>query len=493
MLRPRSRPAALTAAVLLAAGLAAGCGGGSNTVGPAGTGAFLALATDVAEGAVWELNRPIRIEFNHPLDPSSISFGSVRIEGTSGAAAGRPVTGSFEIEAGSGGRILVFQPTCPTGENYDDGGLLPGGHRYRLSLPTASHFGATVLRDLAGRPLARGLERTFRTPLGTEPLFLDPRPGPAEVVAIDWPRGLNLYTDPEPFLTIHFDQPIDGRASNLGPDRIRVRYSEQPASIGGDPVFLHDLPGRAVLAENCTGEGAAVRFEFSGLLPEDRWLQVVLGNDFRDIAGQTRATEWRSEPHPTPTLSEVYGAALLGWNEDQETIDEFREDFLDGSGLDPAAALRVPPAVVRDGALEAGFAFTSGISSSADLELLEDLELRTEGQFFFYDANNRLFLAQDGVLRVDDLHIGPGATLRGEGQNPLIIYVQGSALIEGVIDVSGHDSYWPTSLNSPQYPEGPIVGACGGGQGGMASRITTALTPRGDPGQTAFGLSDGGG
>ncbi len=477
-----------------AALLLVGCGGGGALgAGEAATaGEFLVVGVNVPPGGVWQINRPIRIEFNHPVAPGSISLASVRIEGTSGAALGRPVTGSFELEAGSGGRVLVFQPSCPTSEELDDGGLLPGGHGYRIGIPAAGAYGSSVLRDTAGHRLARGLSRDFFTPGPGQSLFHDPEPGPPRVVGLEWPEGLNLYTAPEPWMTIRFDQPIDGRASNLSPDRLFLSYSAAPASAGGDPEFSERLPGRLVLAENCAGTGAAVRFEFSGILPPDRLVRVEMRNTFRDIAGQTNPVDWVSAPHRTPLLSETY-AALLGWSDADEAVDEFRESFAGSSWIDPQAALRLPPAEVRDGGLHATFEFTSGIAESADLVLDQDTELFTLGQVFLTGADGRAFQVSNGVLRVDDFHLMPGVRLRANGPNPLIIYVQGEARIEGRLDVSGYDSYWPTSLNSPQFPEGPVLGACGGGEGGMSSRIPHTYTPRGDSGATAFGLSMAGG
>ena len=490
---PMSR--SLLTLIATAALLSSACGGG-GALGPgeaATAGDFFVVGINVAEGEVWQLNRRIRIELNHPVDPVSIGLQSIRIEGVSAGVLGRPVTGGFELEAGSGGRLIVFQPTCPTSELLDNGGLLPGGHAYRVSLPAGGAYGSSALRDTAGHSLARGVSRGFVTPKSNQNLFLDGQPHPPRVVGIEWPAGLNLYTDPEPTVTIRFDQPIDGRLSNLNLDRLFLRYSEQTVSAGGTPSFRDKVPGRVVLAENCTGTGATVRFEISGLLPPDRLLQLEMTNSFRDIAGQTNPVDWVSDRHQTPFLSQVYGAALLGWDDDQEAVDEFQEHFLDGRGLDPAAALAVPPARLRDGAIEAAFEFTSGVSVDADLILDENVEVYTVGQVYLYSANGRLFLMNNGVLRVDDLHVQAGVTLRARGSNPLVIYVQGSARIDGVIDVSGFDSYWPTSLNSPQFPEGPVLGACGGGQGGMASRIPTALTPRGDSGESAFSLSMSGG
>ncbi|RMH04462.1 MAG: hypothetical protein D6702_03135 [Planctomycetota bacterium] len=490
----------LAVPVVLAALVAASCGGGGALTDQQArtAGEFLAMDINIREGEVWELNRPIRIEFNHPIDPQSISYSSVTITGISPGVTGRPVTGSFEIEAGSDDRVLVFRPSCPTNDANDNGAFLPGGHTYRIELPTRGSFGSTVLRDTAGHQLKQGLSRTFRTPTPpVEPLFLDVSPLPAAITGIDWPERLNMFTDPEPVIAVHFDQPIDGRSSNLNTSRLYVQYSDELASAGGTPTFpdTNRVPGTVVLAQNCTKEGATVYFQISGLLPPDRSLRLVLTNGFLDIAGQSQIETWYSPVHVTPTLETVYGAAALGFTEADPTLDEFSDFFADSSMIDPDADLTLPPAEWSPGGVSAGFDFPGRyVAEDEDFFWNESFgEVRTDGQTILTDSNNRSFTVQNGVLYVNDFEIAAGATLRGRGSNPLIIYATGDVRIYGTIDVSGNDSHWPTSLNSPQFPEGPVLGECGGGLGGIASREGLKETLRGDPGDGPFGFVGAGG
>jgi len=169
-----------SAAILLTA-----CGGG-GALGPGQAvtaGEFLVLGINVPEGGVWPLNLPVRIEFNHPVAPGSVGLSSILFEGLSPEVRGRPVTGSFRLEGG--GRVVVFQPTCPTSEALDNGGFLPGRQEYRVSVPASGAYGSSVLHDVAGHPLALGISRGFRTPGGSEPLFHDNEPHPPRVVAIE--------------------------------------------------------------------------------------------------------------------------------------------------------------------------------------------------------------------------------------------------------------------------------------------------------------------
>ena len=486
-------------ALLLSALGAAGCSGGGSDDG-GGVGQFKALNTNVEDGVAWELNRPIRIEFNHRLDPASVSFGSVLIRPLDNAILGHPVTGSFELEPGSGDRVLIFRPSCPTNQDNDNGGFVPGGYRYELTLPTQEDFAGTVLRDVSGRPLSVGLTRRFRTPIPPgEPLFLDPLPTPPRFVSVDWPQGLNLFTAPDPLLRIAIDQPVDGGSDNLNTDNVFVLYSDGEIGQSGQNDFPDEnrVPGILVLGANCTSVGAELLFQVSGLLPPHRRLRLVMENTFRDLAGQTNLARVNWSPdHETPSLAQLYRDPT--WQESELAVDEFRDSFDSALYVAGAEELTLPPAAVADGEVTAGFDFPGRfVTEDADVfvQYCSSLEIFTDGSTLFADSLGNTFTVQNGVLYVDDFKIEPGATLRGRGRSPLVIYATGDVTIDGVLDASGNHSHWPTSLDSPQFPEGGALGECGGGQGGDASQITSAETPRGEAGDGPFGLllSGGGG
>src|SRR5213594_3968597 len=144
---------------LLAAALCACGGGGGGGGGGASAGPFRLESINVSNGAVWPLNERMVFTFNRPVDASSVSFGSIVIQGQNGV----PVTGTFFVDPCSGGRGLVFQPTCPTDAALTTGGLQPNAITYTLSVVTG--VGPTVLRSTDGAPLAAGASVTFRTPL----------------------------------------------------------------------------------------------------------------------------------------------------------------------------------------------------------------------------------------------------------------------------------------------------------------------------------------
>ncbi|HEX9794213.1 MAG TPA: hypothetical protein VGC54_09555 [Planctomycetota bacterium] len=483
-------------AVVLLLSACLGGGGGLTKSENKSAGAFMATGWNIRNGAVWELNKPIRIEFSNPVDANSVSFRSILVRPVSAAIQGKPVTGAFEFEVGSGNRVLIFRPACPTSEKNDNGGLVPGGYTYEISLPTQANFGSSVLRDTGGHSLTGGFLATFRTPVPpAESLFVDFVAGPPAIVGVTYPSGLNFFSDPDPFIEVEFDQPIDGRSSNLNTARLYFLYSNEEIGAGG-PTFpaANVLPGRLILAENCVGGGAKVLFQISGLLPPNRLLRLFMTNQFADLAGQTNSSNrvW-PEDHATPTLADVYQDPT--WVESDETIDEFADGFDTAEFLDLGAPLPLPPATVGGGAVSAAFDFAGAfVPDDADF-VIDDpfLEIFTDGTTVFTDSNNRNFTVVNGVVNVNDFTITISSTLRARGRNPLIVYASGTVKVDGTLDCSGNTSHWPTALNSPQFPEGGAVGELGGGDGGTSSHITNAETPRGQSGDGPFGQAGGGG
>ncbi len=455
----------------------------------------MAEGSNILEGMSWQLNRPIRLEFNHAVDPLSINFGSIQIRALNPASVTTPVTGTFELEDGSGGRVIVFRPSCPTNDLNSNGAFLPGGMEYELFLPTQSSS-TTVLRDIDGRSLELGLSRTFVTPQPSQPQFLDRVAGPPVATSVSFPTGLNFFTDPNPVVAIQFNQSIDGRSSNLNTANLQLLYSDDEIGTSGANSFSasNQLPGTLILVQNCTDAGALVEFHVTGILPVNRNLSLRLGPTFTDLVGQANSATVEIGSHVTPTLTAVYNDTT--WTESDLTVDEFREDFDDTLLIDLDIPLSVPAATLGSGFVAASFDFPGNfVAEDNDFTLLSGASgtIVTDSQTIFTDSNNRQHTLQNGVLMVNDFTIHSGATLRGRGNNPLVIYATGVVEIAGTLNVSGNNGTWPTSLNSPQFVEGGAAGECGGGRGGDASQVGNAETLRGEEGDAPFGLEGGGG
>lgn len=483
------------------AGLVAGCGSsGSFVLNANGDpvnagGSFIVEGSNVLDGTVWQLNRPIRLTFNHRIDSSSLNFGSIQIRALDQQTVSAPITGSFEIEAGSQGRSVLFRPTCPTNDLLTDGAFRPGGYSYEIVLPTQGQS-PTVLRDSEGRPLETGLKRTFSTPALSQPQFLDFVIGPPVATSVTFPKGLNTFADPDGSITIVFNQPIDARSTNLNTDNIQLLFADGEIGTAGENSFTatNRVPGVLILKENCNESGAEVEFRITGVLPVNRKLQLTATTQFADIVGQRNVATTVLGATTTPTLASIYNDNT--WVETDETADEFREDFDTTINLDLTTALPVPAAQIGDGFVAAAFDFP-GTFTSEDNDLFigtsVEAEIFTDSQSVFVDSNSRQHTLINGVLTVNDLTIESGATLRGRGTNPLVIYASGTVTINGEINVSGNRAVWPTSLNSPQFVEGGATGECGGGRGGDASQIGNAETLRAENGDGAFNVEFAGG
>src|SRR5688572_3076287 len=161
-------------ACLLAALAPVGCSGGGGGGGSSET-SFQMEGTNLGEGAVWPINQEMVFAFTEPVDFTTVSANTIQIRTTSDV----PATGVFTLRDEL---TLVFQPTCPTREDLSDAGLHPG-ETYRLRIPGLNTSG-NVLRSTNGVPLGIQQQRSFSTPVSTQPsiVFRDVRVGPPEPV-----------------------------------------------------------------------------------------------------------------------------------------------------------------------------------------------------------------------------------------------------------------------------------------------------------------------
>jgi hypothetical protein len=473
------------------------CGGGSGSASTttAPSGKFMLESTNLGEGVTWELNRLMEFTFNNGIDTNSVHFGTVIF---SSNEVTQPVTGSFEMKAGSQNKTLIFRPACPTSNGNDNGGFIPGGVGYSVTIPTSTAFGSEVLRDVEGRSLEQGFSRKFQTPVGSgSGLFLDYVDGPALLInddKIEWPAGLNFFNDPDPSIRLHFNQAIDARDLNLNLQNLYILYSDGEIGSANEEVFpeTNRLPGKLFIEENCTALGSVVEFQVSGLLPPNRNLQVVIKRQFSDIAGQDNFADILPPLHRTLSLAEYFNDTTTDWST-TEVPDEYQDFFDNTLGIDLDAAMPLPSATFANGSMQASFRFPGEFTTKDFLLDTGYSEVTTDSQVFYTDSQSTTFTLVNGVLNCRDFTIATGSELRGRGTNPLVIYASGTVTIDGILNVSGNNAIWPTGLNSPQRPEGGAKGECGGGAGGTSSQEVFTETYRGSPGTGAFGFTGSGG
>ncbi|MCP4094426.1 MAG: hypothetical protein GY747_13365 [Planctomycetes bacterium] len=482
----------LIAGGVLSAVFAGGCKSSSPTVGT-----FEALTTNISDGDIWALNRPIQIVFNSAINPASIGFASIIIRPTDAGGLGQPVTGTFELTADTSGRanrMIVFTPSCPTNAGNTNGGLVPGGNNYELVLPTLGNQGSSILRDTQGHQLATGLTRDFKTPEIGEALFADTIIGPPAFDTVEIPNSLGLLSQDMTEIVVTFNQSINPSPDNLALDRLHVQYSN---AVGLFPTSGNIVAGDWLVVQNC-GDGAVLHFRVSGVLLPSRSIRVVASSDFQDIGGATNTTAVTSLPVSMPTLAQLY-ADGPAFTETDVTVDEFRDEFQGPNGLDLDASLPQPTASVSPNLLSADFEFPgSAVATDENLVVTATQGLLTlttdNGSHDFSDGNGRTFTITDGVLEVNDFTIESGATLRAAGDNPLIIYVAGEANLLGTLDASGFNAAAPDGgAYHPELPGPGAEGVCGGGDGGTSSQTIDSYTVRGETGNGPFGATFGGG
>ncbi len=516
--RPHGRTSLLLTGAGLGLGLLAGCSSSEDASGSLGSvsGPFALNEVSVSSGQIWQVNRPIRFTFSTAVDFSTVNLNTINIQ----QASGLPAIGDFSADPNDA-RVVIFQPVCPTQDDFGDAGFRPGGFSYRIDIPTSAN-GATTVRSAGNKALSSSFPVSFVTPATTTPsdLFLDPRPGPASPVVLPGvgtsivaggaagtesyfdfdgsgngvlPIGTlvpnNFYSDPgqQVYVNLRLNQPVSPKAANISTDRLKLQFLN-PTSVWQDVNV--DLE----LVENCAGTGATVRMTPVGILPQGSQLRVVITPQFEDLVGERNTTALDRFALMT-TATAVDGA-----QNPAETADEFLEDYLTKQFEDTTAALAAPRAVWSSGGLTAAFDFdgTGGPGGQFDLFIApnQDVVFDTTSTLFFGGPGGLpqfSQLAVNGRLDVRDLFIPATSSLRISGPNTAIIYATGDVTVNGRLSVDGGNAKSVFTLNTPTQPETGAAGNGGGGAGGTGSYLTTQVTPRGGNGFGAFGAPNLGG
>src|SRR5262245_25174751 len=528
---------------------AAGCGGGGGGGGAnPGTTSFQVSDLSIQDGAVWQINREIVLTFSEPVDFSTVSSNTINIRST----ADVPAIGVFRPGAASdpdGARKVIFQPNCPTLDDFSDAGLQPGGVKYVLRIPGANSS-TNTLRSTTGVPLGIQQTRTFSTPASNQAsiVFQDPQLGPPvpivrekgstdtnatrAVVGID-PRNrvfferdgqsigvsdpddldkdgrtdsfdspLNLYSDllSRIGIVISFNQPVSPSSGNISQDRLRLEYFDtQDSSNPNDGVWL-PIETRVTLIANCTETGSTVRLEPVGVLPASSAVRAVVLPGFRDLVGET-VIQPQTAFAQLPTRPVEFHSLTPA----DEVSDAFDESYNFGgdsplSFEDTNALFDTPAADWGDGKLSAAFSFEGSGGPGGNFDWIVHA-----GENFFFDTTSQPIdggpngiptttqNAVNGVLDVRNLTIEARGTVRVQGPNPLRINATGDVRIFGRLDISGLNAKDVATLNTGNQVETGGAGAAGGGKGGSANDNITGPTPRGGGGQGPFKQANLGG
>lgn len=492
-----------------------GGGGGSET--------FRIIGVSMAPGYQgWQINRPIEVTFNQPVDFNSIDSNSINVRLVNGG----PAMGEIFLENKS---TVVWQPRCPTLDDFSDAGLKSGfnngvPYQYELNIIGADKGALFPVRSTSGRALEQSESRLFTTPTAApnEPafLFVDDAVGPptpvvrtvgsaeqnASFLEVGGPGGTRHYFERPIFggavtlnpplavplnflgdsstqvaLLLQFNQSVDPRSSNIQSIRLPWEFQD---NLGGWNRLVTDV----TLEANCTQSGSTVRVQPRGIMPPMTNLRAVVSEEFKDLIGQKNLLPKNLF---APAVSSAAPAPLS---------DNYLEEFSSPDNDDATAPFAEPHAQWANGGLSAAFSFAGKGGLDGDF----DWKVRPGEQIIFNSVNESIgggpgFTVQKtqtvigGVIDVRNLHIEAGGLVKFEGPNPITILASGDVLIEGTIEISGKASSGVGSLNTTNIVEPGATGHCGGGRGGTGSPLTTASSPKGANGFGAFDVVDGGG
>ena len=498
-----------------------GCGGGGGG-STQGTTSFQLDSSSVRDGAIWEINREIVLSFSEPIDFASVSANTINLRSSDDV----PATGVFKLRDAN---TVVFQPTCPTREDFSDAGLQPGGVTYTLRIPGQDTSGNT-LRSVNGVPLGIGQVRTFLTPASTiaSVAFQDTTQGPPvpvlssvgaivanttylEVGGDDTDRihflddgslsqpgfevPLNLYSDPASSVAvvIEFNQPVNPSSTNISQSRLRLEFLDTNNA-------WQRIDTRVLLVENCTETGSRVRLEPIGILPAASSFRAVVLGGFQDLVGEANISDLESF-----AVALTLAIDFTSLTPADELSDAFPEGFSFGGASpqsfeDTSALFDSPVADWGEGELSAAFSFDGRGGPGGDF----DWVIRS-GEIFFFDTNSKEITGGpngvptttqtcvNGVVDVRNLHIEEGGEVRVQGPNPMRINATGEVRIDGRLDLGGFNAKDVATLNTGNQVEIGGAGAAGGGKGGNASEVVTSSTPRGGRGEGPFRLGRLGG
>jgi hypothetical protein len=532
------------ALTLFALGLLASCNESDVKLRGPGTSAqgFQLTRMSIAEGAIWEINRPIEFKFNDEVDFKTVGANTISVTSSRGA----PATGQYyykRIDTDGDGALdttdettIVFQPNCPVRPDLSDAGLRFGGVDYRILVPGRNSRAANTVRSKWGAQLEDSQQLQFTTPATPDPasLFIDtafdaPEPvvrNKGAVSVVDGVSYVEVGKNLDPQSRVFFE--FDPEAQTYGvapghsapPETPLNEYSDQaaraaivvefnqavdPSATNISEKLLHlevqDSNGswlpvdtRVELVANCTRTGATVRLEPVGLLPVGGKVRAVVLPGFRDLVGQTRLFP-REDFAVAPTRMLAYTSLARSGDGADGIHEEFLLDASAPDSLHDAEALfTTAPATWKDGRLRSAFASIGETASAKDFDWIV-----RAGDTFVFDTTEtnivggpngdpvEIVLSRNGIVEVNDFHIEAGGTLRVQGPNPLRLDATGEVRIDGVLDASGHDAANVASLNTGDVAESGGAGVAGGGNGGNASAKTTGSTSQGGPGEGPFG------
>lgn len=268
-------PAFLSAAAMAVLSLTLlSCGGSGGGPGPDGAGQGLVLVSFVQDSLDnVALNSRLEFRFSEPVNPATISSGSIQLR--EGASFGLAVAGTYSVS----GSTVYFEPRLPSRCDLSDSGF-KADTVYSIQMVGAPEFFA--IESAVGDPLPSTLSFEFSTRAENDPnRFVDAVPGVGPTI---------LSSNPTEGLAA---APVGSQQS---PQRIEFQMSENL-----DPCTITPATVRVQVYERGGTIGQSVQAP-NGLLSGF----VTGGTDVTDQSpdpttwGSDTGTPWAAQPQSLP-------------------------------------------------------------------------------------------------------------------------------------------------------------------------------------------------
>lgn len=484
-----------TSFLLALAAAAAACSGGSSDTGAVSSGTFDVVSTEPLNSGRLYLNDPIRFDFSTPIDVRSANLDSVSfsvLDLNNNPIAEQP-TGHFEIATRPGdaapGRRLLFVPTLPTNDNYDNGGFRPG-RNYLVRLVGGDRRNNSVLLSTTGKGISNPQTYRFTTADGTTPteLFRNVKAGgPRKTGFAVTPTpennlvSLNKFGAPPVEVRLTFDQALNPNSGNV-PTALdtdpRVRSSVNRGRIfleyddyaTGNPVATW-IPADVELESNGLA-GATVVLRPVGVLPNNATVRVIVESTMEDISGESNVAN--------AAYQRIF-ATFRTQSSYEPQFDALVEQFANASQIDFDAAFLEPQAQVGTGFIRSSFDFEGGSTELTFEPTTASVILNTDFTQVV-PSNGPPFNVSGGQFNFKSVRIPENVIVKGEGTRPMVWLVRDEFRVDGLLSVRGGDGARVDTLNSANFPTANGIGVCGGGNGGKGSPSSTTRSPQGESG-----------
>jgi len=457
-----------------------GCAGS----GPGGDGQVSCGIQDVF------VNGELRVAFNRPIDPSSLSAFSFQV--TELGTGKNPAADRFVDP--NDPSIVVYRPKL----SFDSSGApvfgLTSGGSYTIKLPgQIEDPGSTYVASVNGSKNRHRMQCTVEASLG----ILDKKPGaPNATVTVDVVTAYDAGGDPVEFDT---DVPAQGAVDVWRFSQIKVVFDDvmNPATLVNPVTGTSDTLQILVDPDGNIADSSDQQLLVGTytIAVDQSALQttVVFTSELGfPSAGADPVNKRKVVVHFSPSISDLGGNPVAN-SDDVAFVPEFvpfdpvtLEEPFDTTISAQLAATGGDWGQAIVGALLPGVAGGSGRLGHLLLEAGQTLTLNTDFEDFSSITDPNVFSpanvldatfdgtsysfppVTDGVFEFASVRLNSGSQLRFEGSQPARLYIRGELLVQGTLSGAGGDSLEHFSTE----PEGQEAASGGpsGGSGGAGGR-----------------------